>query len=106
MLEGRDALSRWGFAPPPRDQVHTFVRLRFLYATDADLKEVGRELDRLVRLRNQAEYQLTASGPFTDASRAQDAIRKAEQNLRRLDAVEADAVRRAAAIAGIRAQWP
>src|SRR5438874_8968742 len=64
MLEGRDALERWGFTLPPRDQVHTFVRLRFIYSNDPDLKQVGYALEQLSKLRNKADYALAVSGPF------------------------------------------
>ncbi len=50
------ALGRWGFALPPRDKVHTFARLKFVYATDPDLKRIGLTLESLGRLRTAADY--------------------------------------------------
>src|SRR5438552_14087952 len=44
-LEGRTTLERWGFVPGRRDPIHSFVRLRFDYAPDPDLKEVGKALN-------------------------------------------------------------
>jgi hypothetical protein len=106
MLEGRDALLRWGFRILPRDQVHAFVRLRFWYGTDFDLKEVGYALDRLVALRNRPDYQLAPSPLFASARQAQAAVADAGQALARLDQVEGNAPRLAAASAGIRAAFP
>ncbi len=102
MLECRDALARWRFAMPRRDSVHAWVRLRFLYATDGDLVKMGRTLDDLVRLRNEASYELAASISFTNSAKATQAIKRATDAIALLDAIEADPARRAAAIASIR----
>src|SRR4051794_36179591 len=73
--EGRIALERWGFPIPPRENIHTFVRLRFTYPAHSDLRRVGQALEQLGRLRNQADYRLTTPGPFAsdaDVVRAVD----------------------------------
>ena len=50
-----DALRRWGFSLPARDKVHSFARLKLIYATDPDLKRIGLTLEALGRLRNTAD---------------------------------------------------
>jgi hypothetical protein len=54
-LECRDILG-WGVIIPRQQNVHSFVRLRFAYATDADLKAISDVLEELGRLRNLASY--------------------------------------------------
>ncbi len=99
ILECRDTLHRWSIAVPPHQNVHSLVRLRFLYAANADLKALGRTLDRWCRYRNQANYDLSALPDFTTDAFAQDAIRETAAALALLDTIEADPARRAAAIA-------
>jgi hypothetical protein len=91
------ALSRWGFALTPCDKVHNFARLKFVYATDADLKRIGLTLESLGRLRNAAEYQLGTSGPFASPAIAGTALTGAESAIALLDAIEADPARRSGA---------
>lgn len=98
-LECRDALTRWAIAFSPRPNVHSIVRLRFLYAADADLKSIGRILDPWCRHRNDASYNLAGVQKFATDTLAQDALTGATAALTLLDAIESDPLRRAAAIA-------
>ena len=88
------ALMRWGFALPPRDKVHTFARLKLVYATDPDLKRIGLTLEALGRLRNAADYQLGNSGPFASRRIAISGVTDAESAIALLDTIEADPARR------------
>jgi hypothetical protein len=106
MLEVRDRLARWGFSCPPRDKVHHFARHRLLVPNDADLNDAARALDELSRLRNAADYELSSPGQFATDSRAQAAIRRAATAITTLDTIDADAARRAVAIAAIRSVFP
>jgi hypothetical protein len=82
--------------------VHAWVRLPLVYAADANLKQIGKVLEDLVRLRNQASYDLTPLPQFASPDAAQDAIQEAVDALALLDGIESDPVRQAAAIATIR----
>ncbi len=104
--EGWAALKRWSIVQQPRESVHSFVRLRFTFAANQDLKKVGDIMDSLVQLRNQADYHLATPGPFALPKEATDAVNKALRAVTLLDAVEADPVRRLSAIAAIRKAFP
>ena len=96
-----ETLRRWGFSLPPRDKVHTFARLKLIYATDPDLKRIGHTLEALGRLRNAADYDVSLSGPFVSARIAVQALADAEAAVALLDAIEANPARRAAAVGSI-----
>ena len=100
-LECRHALFGWGLSLPRRDNVHAWVRLRFTYAADADLKSIGRTLDDLVRLRNDASYDLTLPPGTFSSKKAQDATQHAVNGLAVLDQIVNDPARRSAAIAAL-----
>ena len=100
-LECRDALLRWGFVIPRGVNVHAQVRLKLTYAKDADLQRLGWALDDLVKLRNDANYDLSALPDFASDTEAQKAIRESDNSMALLDAIEADPARLAAAKAAI-----
>jgi hypothetical protein len=102
LLECRDGMTRWGLPPLTRQQVHAQVRLRLLYASDPDLKWLGSKLEELGKDRNLANYDLRPLPFFASPSVARVNVKLAADALARLDAIERDPARRAAAIAAIR----
>jgi hypothetical protein len=106
MLEAREALFRWGFKLPPRDNVHTWVRLRYTYATDPDMKAIGMALDNLVRLRNAADYDLSALPAFAADPIPTASLHEVTAAIALLDGIEANSARRAAAVAAIKKAFP
>jgi hypothetical protein len=82
--------------------VHAFVRLRFTYATDPDVKAIGYILDSLVQTRNEADYRLAIPGAFASPCAAELAIDDARAAIALLDLIEGDPHRLATAIASIR----
>jgi hypothetical protein len=101
LLECRDCLDRWGFGSPARQQVHAQVRLRLIYAADQDLKDIGFALEDLNQRRNAASYDLRDLPMFASSTRAVALALRCENALAMLDAIDADPVRRATAIASI-----
>jgi hypothetical protein len=101
LLECREALSRWGFPLPPRQGVHVWVRLRFLYAPDKDLHAIGVALDRLCQRRNRADYNLATAVQFSTGGAAGRWVQAAADALALLDQIDGDPARRAAAVASI-----
>ena len=100
-LECCDALISWGVSAPPRQMAHSAVRLRFVYASDPDLKRLGDALDKWCPHRNHASYDLRALAKFATDRLAKDAIAEVTAALTLLDAIESDPARRAAAIAAL-----
>jgi len=76
LLECRDAMTRWGLPPLTRQLVHAQVRLRLVFATERDLKEIGY---RLEELGGTVILPVTTSGHCRCLSRrgAQAAVKKA-----------------------------
>jgi hypothetical protein len=85
-----------------RQQVHAQVRLRLVYATDPDLKEIGHRLEQLGRHRNSANYDLGDLPLFASEIEAAQDVQRCDDALALLDALDADPARRAAAVASIR----
>jgi hypothetical protein len=94
-------MARWGLPAPARQQVHAQVRLRLVYSTDPNLKDIGRTLEFLVVQRNSASYDLRPLPIFATPGVAQAAVQRAEDALASLDAIDSDLARRAAAVASI-----
>jgi hypothetical protein len=101
MLECRDALARWGRLPPPRQNVHPWVRLQFVYARDNDLKQIAKALEHLVQNRNKAHCDLSSLPLFASSTDVDQDTQAAASALALLDAIEADPARQTAAIASL-----
>lgn len=104
--ECQRALEQWGWPIPRRESIHTFVRFHFAFPAHPDLKFVGDALQRLVRLRNEADYRLAVAGSFARSAAAKQAVQQAADAIARLDQLQADPQKKAAAIAALRKAFP
>lgn len=100
-LECREALHRWGVASLSRFGAHGEVRRRYRFASNPDLKRIADALEELAQVRNRASYDLSPLLEFASPTRATRVVRTAENTIALLDAIEADPVRRTAAIAAL-----
>ena len=100
-LECRDALRRWQFVPPRRENVHTWVRFRFAHAGDRDLQVIGAALADWSRERNFASYDLKYTPSVSWLTLATEAVTKISVVLALLDQIDGDPARRQAAVATI-----
>ncbi len=87
---------------PRRENIHAYVRLRFTYSTDADAHNIGRDLEFLVILRNEADYDIAIPGRFGRADKMVRALTISRAAIALLDALESDPARRAEVVASIR----
>src|SRR5688572_15836389 len=58
MIELRDAFRRWGLSAPPHGSVHQLIRKRIYTSADKDMKQIGIMFDRLLTLRQKADYDM------------------------------------------------
>ncbi len=77
--------------------IASFVSVSFTRQTEI----FGRALEELQKWRNQADYEPEQPGRFASSVVAQQAVAKARAAITLLDQIEADANRRATAIASI-----
>lgn len=101
MLECRDALGRWGRVLSPRGNVHADVRLTFTYSMDPEARSIADALDRLVRGRNQASYDLSHAVRFESDRDANACIQLSSESIELLLAIDEDDERRLNFIASL-----
>ena len=106
VIELRDAMTRWGLSRPIPSHVHQIVRRRVYASSDADMKQIGRWLDRLRDSRNEADYEMGALVEFATDSGTNGSISRASGALKLLDLILADIPRRDSIAAEIQAVLP
>jgi len=105
LLEWRDALKRWGFKIAPR-MAHSDVYQHLRSGSTTDLKQLATRFQNLSSKRNRADNDLSSHRSFASSRDALDTVMDAKDGIILLDAIEADPVRLAQAIADIRAAFP
>ncbi len=106
MLELRGAFARWGLTIPSPVFVHQITLQRTFASTDQDIKQIGRWLEELRRVRGLSDYDLAGRPDFATDVEARRMIRFSTDALAHFDAIDADLPRRTAIAAQIRKVFP
>jgi len=106
LREAQVVLARLGFPRPSTEDVHGFVLDRIGSAAHLELARIADAIRRSADLQAEADYKLEKPGNFADDHEINFLLAIAQATIELLDELDADFIRRTAAMAVIRFARP